>query len=376
MKKLLLFLFGLPLLIRAQPPGYGNGYGKGTGIPESLKISGTVQGLTDQSHVFLTDANKTTDTLSRAKVKNGVFTLSAHVAEPSLLEISFESAKKRTTIFVGNEKVKLSGNVSDLTALQFSGSSSEQDFIRFQQIFNPYFSRINMISHLANDPANAAKKDSVATAYAEAVNEVEKQVDSFIAAHKSSYVSTFLLVIVNQLSDDYTLLDRRFAQLAPAAQNSLYGKYLQDQLANAKVGAVGADAMDFTQNDTSGKPVSLSSFKGKYVLVDFWASWCRPCRMENPNVLAAYGKFKDKNFTVLGVSLDRDRSPWLKAIQDDQLQWSQVSDLKFWNNEVAVKYRIQQIPQNFLIDPNGKIVGTNLRGAELTAKLCQLLGCN
>jgi thiol-disulfide isomerase/thioredoxin len=112
------------------------------------------------------------------------------------------------------------------------------------------------------------------------------------------------------------------------------------------------------------------------VLVDFWASWCKPCRMENPNVLAAYERFKNKNFAVLGVSLDRARDAWIKAIQDDKLTWSQVSDLKFWNNAVAMQYRIQQIPQNFLIDPNGKIVGKNLRGADLDSRLCALLGCN
>ena len=178
------------------------------------------------------------------------------------------------------------------------------------------------------------------------------------------------------MSDDILLLERRYKSLSPAVQESMYGKYLRDLIDNGKMGAVGAEALDFTQTDTSGKPVSLSSFRGKYVLVDFWASWCKPCRMENPNVLAAYERFKAKNFTVLGVSLDRSRDAWIKAIQEDRLVWSQVSDLKFWNNAVAQQYKIQQIPQNFLIDPNGKIVGKNLRGADLDSRLCALLGCN
>jgi peroxiredoxin len=130
-------------------------------------------------------------------------------------------------------------------------------------------------------------------------------------------------------------------------------------------------AMDFTQNDTLGNPVSLSSFKGKYVLIDFWASWCGPCRQENPNVVKAFNNYKDKGFTVLGVSLDQPnaKDKWMKAIHDDNLTWTQVSDLKFWGNAVAVQYGIQAIPQNFLIDPQGKIIGKNLRGEALNKKL-------
>ena len=122
-----------------------------------------------------------------------------------------------------------------------------------------------------------------------------------------------------------------------------------------------------------GKPVSLKDFRGKYVLIDFWASWCGPCRMENPNVVEAYNKYSKKNFTVLGVSLDRERNAWLKAIKDDKLTWTQVSDLKFWDNAVAKLYRISSIPQNILVDPNGKIIARNLRGEELQSKLAELL---
>jgi peroxiredoxin len=339
-------------------------------------LEGHIKGITEKSDVTLTDANKPSDTLARTTVKAGIFILTGHVNEPNLVVLNFSSAKKKTTLFIGNETVVVNGDIENLTALRVKGSPSETDFLAFEQIFNPYFAQINQLSQLANSPDGALKKDSIGDTYQVVAMSVQVKVDSFIQQRRSSYVSPFLLVVVNQLSDDVFLLERRYLSLSPEVQQSMFGKYIREQIDNGKVGAVGSEALDFTQTDTAGNPVSLSSFKGKYVLVDFWASWCKPCRMENPTVLAAYERFKEKNFTVLGVSLDRSREAWIKAIQDDKLAWSQVSDLKFWNNAVAMQYRIQQIPQNFLIDPNGKIVGKNLRGTDLDSRLCALLGCN
>jgi len=199
---------------------------------------------------------------------------------------------------------------------------------------------------------------------------------AFIKAHPDYIASAEALKdAVGYLPDDIRIYDKVFKGLSAAVQKSKEGMSVKKIIDAFMTVRIGAEAPLFTSPDTAGHPINLKDFRGKYVLLDFWASWCIPCREENPNMVKAYAQFKDKNFTVLGVSLDQKNKhdAWVKAINDDGLNWNHVSDLTYWDNAVAKLYAIRSIPQNFLIDPKGKIVGANLRGEELFKKLQELI---
>jgi peroxiredoxin len=207
-------------------------------------------------------------------------------------------------------------------------------------------------------------------------DERRRQEIAFVKAHPDYLVSAEALKdAVGYLPDDIRIYDKLFKGLSKQVQNSKEGVSLKKTIDVFMTVSIGAEAPLFTSPDTAGLPINLKDFRGKYVLLDFWASWCGPCREENPNVVKAYKQFREKNFTVLGVSLDQEnkKEAWVKAINDDGLVWNHVSDLKYWNNAVAKLYAIRSVPQNFLIDPKGKIVAANLRGEELFKKLQELI---
>jgi peroxiredoxin len=197
----------------------------------------------------------------------------------------------------------------------------------------------------------------------------------FITDHPDSFLSINLLESF-AYGADYVDIAPLYDALSPAVKATKAGKEFGDRLPRIKAVALGAIAPEFTEADTSGKMVDLSSFRGKYVLIDFWASWCGPCRHENPNVVKAFNHYKGQKFTIIGVSLDRPtgKEKWLAAIHKDGLTWTQVSDLKFWDSKTAAMYAVRGIPQNFLLDPDGKIIAKNLRGDDLENKLEEIFG--
>lgn len=359
MKKVFALILLLPLISFAQA---------------GFVISGNVVGITD-GEVKITSVQEGAQLVAKGAVKSGALSVKGSVPEPGLYWITIGKEQPQH-IFLENTAIKISGNKKDIKNLKIEGSAAHRDFDQFRKTFNPLIGELSGKAALINRVTDEAKRMNLMREYDSVVRVIQDEIDQFITAKPNSYVSPFLLFITAQIAENPTQMEQRYNKLDEAIRNSNVGKSLASYIEYNKVGAIGTDALDFTQTDVEGKEVSLSQFRGKYVLIDFWASWCKPCREENPNVVEAYKKFSPKNFTILGVSLDREKESWLNAIKKDGLVWTQVSDLQFWNNAAATLYRVQGIPQNFLIDPNGKIVGKNLRGADLDAKLCDLLGCN
>jgi thiol-disulfide isomerase/thioredoxin len=309
-------------------------------------------------------------------IQNGQFLLSGKLPGPAIYNLLLTNPKNQQQtryidLFLDNESaaIRFTGSGGDFEVLE---GKSLKAFLALIKTFGNDFDTLSRIQQAKQAPN--ADLDSLNTKWATALQRVKNNVPGFIAEQHATPVAPFLLCTIWPVTlDNVAQVEGWLNQVDNEALLNDFGYAIKEYVANEKLFGYGQEAPNFIQNDPSGQPVELKSFRGKYVLVDFWASWCGPCRKENPNVVEAYNHYKNKNFTILSVSLDRDKQKWLQAIAQDELSWTHVSDLGFWNNAVAKLYRIQSIPQNFLLDPDGKIIGKNLRGETLDNFLSQVI---
>lgn len=335
---------------------------------QQVKVTGIIRGLKEPALVFsyaVGDSSK----IDTVAVKNGAFTWQTRMADPQKVYVFFPI--RMIEFFAESGNINISGNIDSLDKLKISGSKTQDEADAYQRSLKdindqerPLYQKWGKVSKEEQE-ALEAKLDELRM-------QRRARAKQYIAAHPKSGFSVSL-VADRAMMGAYNDVQAIYSLLDPLAQKTATGKQVADRLVILQRSALGEPMLNFTQSNVDGQPVRFADFKGKYVFVDFWASWCGPCRAENPNVLKAYNQYKDKNFTVIGVSLDENAEKWKKAIKDDNMPWTQLSDLKGWKNEVSTYYGIMGIPSSLLVDPQGKIIAKDLRGVALHKKLEEIL---
>ena len=310
-------------------------------------LTGAIDGLKD-GWVYLRHGQ--TEKIDSVRAAAGKFTFTGEIAAPELCRLAIIGPSRtrefRISLFLEKGVLQLTANKESMAKAVISGTPVQDEYRQYQE-------KERKIS-------GGPERRQFAIGY--------------IKEHPASYASVIAMdTYFSFAPEDMGKLDTLFHSLDPVLQNSYYGQLVRTTLDGEMRSSVGRTAPPFEQPDIDGNLVSLSSFRGKYLLIDFWASWCAPCRAENPTVLKAYKAWHDKGLFILAVSLDDKKNAWLEAVKKDGLPWTHVSDLQGWKNSIAIEYGVNGIPMNFLLDKNGTIIAKGLRGEELEKKLSELL---
>lgn len=350
---------------------------------DSYTINGNVQGFEDGTKVYINKQDENGFTkIDSTEIKGGTFELKGTAAEPDLNFIELGSTQEFILPFVlENGDIKLTYDKAKPEDSKVVGSKNNDylaayntEAFKIQKELRDFQEKNNEKMMQAQQAQDGATVESLMGEYEKIAEKAKNQNVEFIKTKKDAFIS---LILLEQLSASQAITKDEFKTYFEGLDADLKattkGKKLAEKLTLAAKVAIGQMAPNFSAPDVDGKMTSLKENLGKVTIIDFWASWCGPCRQENPNVVALYNKFKDQGLSIIGVSLDKEGEAWKKAIADDKLTWHHVSNLKHWQDPIAKEYQVESIPATFILDASGKIVAKDLKGAELEAKIAELL---
>jgi peroxiredoxin len=343
---------------------------------DTFKLTGKITGI-DEGTVYLQDriAGQMIP-VDTATIENGIFTFSGQLEYPEIYYIRVDGIRTLFAVFVENSDISLSIDSQNPTEYTVTGSNSHEIFTGVNDITAPHDETSRTLQQQiadAEELGNSELADQLREERKQADELRRQQIEEYVAGFPGEHAAVFVAMrqLAHGLSADE--LSNVLALFDQSLEGSRYYDDLKGRITILERVAIGKPSIDFTLEDTEGNNLSLSDLRGQYVLINFWASWCPYCRVENPHLVEVYERFNSPQFEILGVSLDRERDAWLRGIGEDGLQWPQVSDLKGWNSGPAAEYAVRSIPQNVLIDPNGTIIARNLKDKELEEKLEELL---
>lgn len=348
-----------------------------TSTDTNYSINGTIDGEQEALVVLNRVENNDLAAIDSINMTDGSFTFEGMIEGPEMFYIKVGDKKEMISFWVDKADIKVKASIDSLSKAEVMGSKSNDEFIAFNEGIKVYGEQMRELYseyRAANQEGNAERVAEIEAEYEELDKKQTDYMEGFVSENKASAVAPYVFYRHLAYGKEAEEMDSVLNTFDPSIANTQYYVILKERIELLKRVAVGQPYIDFEMADTEGNMVKLSSLIGEnYLLMDFWASWCGPCRQENPNVVRLYNKYHEKGFDIIGISFDRTKEDWLKGIEEDGLTWHHVSDIKFWDNAAGKLYGVRSIPHTILLDKDGTIIAKNLRGEALEAKLAELL---